>query len=63
MRLIVEMVLINKNQNNAVLVITRTKIVRLYHSKFLFHVLMDGKIVKSGGKELCHEEEKKDTTG
>jgi Fe-S cluster assembly ATP-binding protein len=48
-----------KNQNNAVLVITHYQRLLDYIIPDYVHVLMDGKIVKSGGKELAHELEEK----
>ena len=44
-----------KNQNNAVLVITHYQRLLDYIIPDFVHVLMDGKIVKSGGKELAYE--------
>jgi Fe-S cluster assembly ATP-binding protein len=48
-----------KNQNNAVLVITHYQRLLDYIIPDFVHVLMDGKIVKSGGKELALELEEK----
>jgi Fe-S cluster assembly ATP-binding protein len=48
-----------KNENNAVLVITHYQRLLDYIIPDFVHVLMDGKIVKSGGKELAHELEEK----
>ena len=48
-----------KNQNNAVLVITHYQRLLDYIIPDFVHVLMDGKIVKSGGKELAYELEEK----
>jgi Fe-S cluster assembly ATP-binding protein len=42
-----------KNENNAVLVITHYQRLLDYIVPDFVHVLMDGKIVKSGGKELA----------
>ena len=48
-----------KNENNAVLVITHYQRLLDYIVPDFVHVLMDGKIVKSGGKELAYELEEK----
>jgi Fe-S cluster assembly ATP-binding protein len=48
-----------KNENNAVLVITHYQRLLDYIVPDYVHVLMDGKIVKSGGKELAHELEER----
>ena len=48
-----------KNENNAVLVITHYQRLLDYIIPDFVHVLMDGKIVKSGGAELAHELEEK----
>ncbi|HPW97176.1 MAG TPA: Fe-S cluster assembly ATPase SufC [Flavobacterium sp.] len=48
-----------KNENNAVLVITHYQRLLDYIVPDYVHVLMNGKIVKSGGKELAYELEKK----
>ena len=48
-----------KSQDNAVLVITHYQRLLDYIVPDYVHVLFDGKIVKSGGKELAHELEKK----
>ncbi len=41
-----------KNENNAIIIITHnTKILDQLHADFV-HILMDGKIVKTGGIEL-----------
>ena len=48
-----------KSQDNAVLVITHYQRLLEYIIPDFVHVLMDGKIVKSGGKELAHELEEK----
>ena len=48
-----------KSQGNAVLVITHYQRLLDYIVPDYVHVLFDGKIVKSGGKELAHELEKK----
>ena len=48
-----------KNENNAVLVITHYQRLLDYIIPDFVHVLMDGKIVKSGGKELALELEEK----
>jgi Fe-S cluster assembly ATP-binding protein len=48
-----------KNENNAVLVITHYQRLLDYIIPDFVHVLMDGKIVKSGGKELAYELEEK----
>ncbi|MBA5629629.1 Fe-S cluster assembly ATPase SufC [Moheibacter lacus] len=44
-----------KNENNAVLVITHYQRLLDYIVPDFVHVLSDGKIIKSGGKELAHE--------
>lgn len=48
-----------KNQDNAVVVITHYQRLLEYIVPDFVHVLMDGKIVKSGGKELALELEEK----
>ncbi len=48
-----------KNENNAVLVITHYQRLLDYIIPDFVHVLHDGKIVKSGGKELAHELEER----
>ena len=48
-----------KNDKNAVLVITHYQRLLDYIIPDFVHVLMDGKIVKSGGKELAYELEEK----
>jgi Fe-S cluster assembly ATP-binding protein len=48
-----------KNKNNAVLVITHYQRLLDYIVPDFVHVLMDGRIVKSGGKELAYELEEK----
>ena len=48
-----------KSEANAVLVITHYQRLLDYIVPDFVHVLMDGKIVKSGGKELAHELEEK----
>lgn len=48
-----------KTENNAVLVITHYQRLLDYIIPDFVHVLMDGKIVKSGGAELAHELEEK----
>ena len=48
-----------KNENNAVLVITHYQRLLDYIIPDFVHVLYDGKIVKSGGKELAHELEER----
>ncbi len=48
-----------KSQDNAVLVITHYQRLLDYIVPDVVHVLMDGKIVKTGGKELAHELEEK----
>ena len=48
-----------KNENNAVLVITHYQRLLDYIVPDFVHVLMDGKIVKSGTKELALELEEK----
>jgi len=48
-----------KSQDNAVLVITHYQRLLDYIIPDFVHVLMDGKIVKSGGKELAYELEEK----
>ena len=48
-----------KSQNNAVIVITHYQRLLDYIIPDFVHVLMDGKIVKSGGKELAYELEEK----
>jgi Fe-S cluster assembly ATP-binding protein len=48
-----------KNSKNAVLVITHYQRLLDYIIPDFVHVLMDGKIVKSGGKELAYELEEK----
>lgn len=44
-----------KNEDNAVLVITHYQRLLDYIVPDFVHVLSDGKIIKSGGKELAHE--------
>ena len=48
-----------KNENNAVLVITHYQRLLDYIIPDFVHVLMDGKIVKTGGAALAHELEEK----
>src|SRR5699024_3004416 len=48
-----------KTQDNAVVVITHYQRLLNYIVPDHVHVLLDGKIVKSGGKELAHELEEK----
>ena len=48
-----------KNENNAVLLITHYQRLLDYIVPDFVHVLHDGKIVKSGGKELAHELEER----
>jgi len=48
-----------KNKNNATIVITHYQRLLDYIVPDFVHVLYDGKIVKSGGKELAHELEAK----
>jgi Fe-S cluster assembly ATP-binding protein len=48
-----------RNENNAVLVITHYQRLLEYIVPDFVHVLHNGKIVKSGGKELAHELEDK----
>ena len=48
-----------KNKNNSVLVITHYQRLLDYIVPDFVHVLMDGRIVKSGGKELAYELEEK----
>ncbi len=48
-----------KNENNAVLLITHYQRLLDYIVPDYVHVLHNGKIVKSGGKELAHELEEK----
>lgn len=48
-----------KNKDNAVLVITHYQRLLDYIVPDVVHVLMNGKIVKTGGKELAHELEEK----
>ena len=48
-----------KNENNAVLLITHYQRLLDYIIPDFVHVLMDGKIVKTGGKELAYELEEK----
>jgi Fe-S cluster assembly ATP-binding protein len=48
-----------KNKNNAVLVITHYQRLLDYIVPDFVHVLMDGRIVKSGAKELAYELEEK----
>ena len=48
-----------KSKNNAVVVITHYQRLLDYIIPDFVHVLMDGKIVKSGGKELAYELEEK----
>ena len=51
--------LVFDDENNAVLVITHYQRLLDYIVPDFVHVLMDGKIVKSGGKELAYELEEK----
>jgi Fe-S cluster assembly ATP-binding protein len=48
-----------KSENNAVLIITHYQRLLDYIIPDFVHVLHDGKIVKSGGKELAHELEER----
>ena len=48
-----------KNENNGVLIITHYQRLLDYIVPDFVHVLHDGKIVKSGGKELAHELEER----
>jgi Fe-S cluster assembly ATP-binding protein len=48
-----------KNENNAVLVITHYQRLLDYIVPYFFHVLMDGKIVKTGRADLALELEEK----
>lgn len=48
-----------KSENNAVLIITHYQRLLDYIVPDFVHVLHDGKIVKSGGKELAHELEER----
>jgi len=48
-----------KNEDNAVIIITHYQRLLDYIVPDYVHVLFDGKIVKSGGKELAFELEKK----
>ena len=48
-----------KNKDNAVIVITHYQRLLAYFVPDYVHVLNEGKIVKSGGKELAHELEEK----
>ena len=48
-----------KNKDNAVIVITHYQRLLDYIVPDYVHVLNEGKIVKSGGKELAHELEEK----
>jgi len=48
-----------RNEDNAVIVITHYQRLLDYIIPDFVHVLYDGKIVKSGGKELAHELEEK----
>ncbi|MCW8981415.1 MAG: Fe-S cluster assembly ATPase SufC, partial [Altibacter sp.] len=48
-----------RSQENAVVVITHYQRLLDYIVPDFVHVLMDGKIVKSGGKELAYELEEK----
>ena len=48
-----------KNKDNAVIIITHYQRLLDYIIPDFVHVLNDGKIVKSGGKELAHELEEK----
>lgn len=48
-----------KSKDNAVIVITHYQRLLDYIVPDFVHVLLDGKIVKSGGKELAHELEEK----
>lgn len=48
-----------RNENNAVLVITHYQRLLNYIVPDVVHVMVDGKIVKTGGKELAYELEEK----
>ena len=48
-----------RNKNNSFLIITHYQRLLDYIKPDFVHVLMDGKIVKSGGSELASELEKK----
>jgi Fe-S cluster assembly ATP-binding protein len=48
-----------KNENNAVILVTHYQRLLDYIVPDFIHVLYDGKIIKSGGKELAHELEEK----
>ena len=48
-----------RNKNNAVVIITHYQRLLNYISPDFVHVLHDGKIVKSGTKDLAHELEAK----
>ena len=48
-----------RNKNNAVIIITHYQRLLNYISPDFVHVLHDGKIVKSGTKDLAHELEAK----
>jgi len=48
-----------KNNNNATIIITHYQRLLDYIAPDFVHVLYDGRIVKSGGKELAHELEEK----
>ena len=52
-----------KNSNNAVIVITHYQRLLEYIIPDFVHVLHEGKIIKSGGKELAIELEKGDMIG
>jgi Fe-S cluster assembly ATP-binding protein len=59
LRIVANGVNILKNENNAVLVITHYQRLLDYIIPDFVHVLMDGKIVKSGDASLAHELEEK----
>jgi Fe-S cluster assembly ATP-binding protein len=48
-----------RNENNAVILVTHYQRLLDYIVPDFIHVLYDGKIIKSGGKELAHELEEK----
>jgi Fe-S cluster assembly ATP-binding protein len=48
-----------RNEKNAFLLVTHYQRILNYITPDFVHVLMDGRIVKSGGKELAHELEEK----
>ena len=50
-----------RNKNNSFLIITHYQRLLDYIKPDFVHVLMNGKIIKSGGPELAIELEKKDT--